>query len=232
MHGRAVSRRIHTIPVLSFRTVLRVGYDQTAYRSIRHEYRSRDYTLRKLGFNGSELGYDDYLNSRRWKDGGRALFQKSGRGKRCYVCGDPHYDVHHRTYKTLGRERLEHLIPLCRRHHMAVHTLAERLGRPLFYAHDVERLHYIHNRLGDHVAPMMERIAKARVTGKLGKLEAAPRLPIQFVVDDRYEDLLAQLSTERGESISLAVRFPGGVDAGQFELRQWDLLHPDQPATG
>lgn len=36
--------------------------------------------------------------------------------------GDGPYDLHHRTYVRLGCERLRDLVPLCRRHHEALHA--------------------------------------------------------------------------------------------------------------
>src|SRR4051794_33045723 len=112
------------MPARRFETFLKVTYDDAAFRSLRHEYNSRNFALRKIGFEGSELGYDSYLASPRWLTGGRATYARSSRPQRCYVCGDPKYEVHHRSYKSLGRERLNHLVALCRRHHSSVHTLA------------------------------------------------------------------------------------------------------------
>ena len=58
----------------------------------------------------------------------------------CVVCGCEWTlrsgDLHHRSYRRLGREDWRDLMPLCRPHHHAMHALLEadpawrRLGRP------------------------------------------------------------------------------------------------------
>jgi hypothetical protein len=47
--------------------------------------------------------------------------------RRCRMCGDRHYDLHHRTYRRLGCERLRDLVPLCHRHHQALHRIQRHL---------------------------------------------------------------------------------------------------------
>lgn len=44
------------------------------------------------------------------------------------MCWDPNVDLHHKTYKRLGEERLTDLLPLCRLHHDLAHDL-EQEGR-------------------------------------------------------------------------------------------------------
>lgn len=71
-----------------------------------------------------------YLASPRWamkKDAYRA----SGRPQACLMCGAERVDLHHRTYKRLGRERLTDLVPLCRTHHEAVHDFHAASGLTL-----------------------------------------------------------------------------------------------------
>jgi hypothetical protein len=64
--------------------------------------------------------YADYLASPHWQ-GLRVRYASSGRPKRCAVCHDPAYELHHRTYRRLGEERLDDLVPLCGRHHDELH---------------------------------------------------------------------------------------------------------------
>jgi hypothetical protein len=66
--------------------------------------------------------YLEYLKSEHWQET-RARFRASRLQQGCYVCGDPRVDLHHKTYKRLGNERLTDLLPLCRRHHEATHVL-------------------------------------------------------------------------------------------------------------
>jgi hypothetical protein len=41
--------------------------------------------------------------------------------QQCAVCWDPHVDLHHKTYRRLGEELLDDLVPLCRDHHDELH---------------------------------------------------------------------------------------------------------------
>lgn len=86
--------------------------------------------LKALGF----ANYRRYLLSPQWADT-RARYEASGRPQKCMVCHDPHYELHHRTYKHLGKERLDDLIPLCRDHHDQVHRQQE----PLWNGHGALR---------------------------------------------------------------------------------------------
>jgi hypothetical protein len=83
--------------------------------------------LKALGFKS----YRHYLlYSPAWQET-KERYEASGRPQKCMVCHDPHYELHHRTYKRLGRELLQDLIPLCRDHHDQVH----RQHEPLWNGH-------------------------------------------------------------------------------------------------
>lgn len=74
--------------------------------------------------------YRRYMESEEWE--ATKAWWRRHRGpkrRRCQVCHDRHYDLHHRTYDRLGDERLRDLVPLCRRHHQAVHRLERVLMR-------------------------------------------------------------------------------------------------------
>lgn len=64
--------------------------------------------------------YAAYLRSPHWRDVKRR-YRASKLPKKCKVCGEAMYDLHHRTYKRLGNERLADLVPLCRTHHQGLH---------------------------------------------------------------------------------------------------------------
>jgi len=66
--------------------------------------------LKKLGFNS----YKDYLKSDRWKKLKRKYLRE------CVVCGK-RAELHHRTYKRIGKEGKRDLISLCRQHHYFTH---------------------------------------------------------------------------------------------------------------
>ena len=70
--------------------------------------------------------YQRYLRSPQWQEKRRQLFLE--RGRLCESCGldmeelniEP--DVHHKTYATIYREKLEHLQVLCRKCHNKKHN--------------------------------------------------------------------------------------------------------------
>lgn len=66
------------------------------------------------------MDYHRYLRSKAWRKT-RQRYRESGLPQECAVCGDPRYELHHLTYRRLGRERLSDLQPLCRLHHCGVH---------------------------------------------------------------------------------------------------------------
>lgn len=68
------------------------------------------------------LDYREYIWSPAWTEVKRR-YRTSGLPQDCYICGADRVDLHHKTYKRLGRERLTDLLPLCREHHSAAHRL-------------------------------------------------------------------------------------------------------------
>ena len=80
----------------------------------------RNELLRKIGYTN----YQDYLKSEHWNDvKNRAKKSKllGGKNKKCSVCNKNFgLTLHHKTYKTLGKERLNHLCWLCFYHHELV----------------------------------------------------------------------------------------------------------------
>lgn len=71
-----------------------------------------------LGFRS----YEQYLQSDHWRQF-RQSYRRSNRPKRCSVCGTSEYELHHLTYKCLGRETADDVVPLCREHHRIVHAV-------------------------------------------------------------------------------------------------------------
>jgi hypothetical protein len=67
------------------------------------------------------MTYNQYLQSDHWKNV-KYRYWKSGLIKCCGVCGaKENLDLHHKSYKRIGNERLSDLIPLCRTHHYELH---------------------------------------------------------------------------------------------------------------
>jgi hypothetical protein len=75
---------------------------------------------RKQGYTVTGIPYADYIRSAEWAEVKRR-YRASKLPKKCVVCQNPNVDLHHKTYKRLGKEWLTDLAPLCRNHHTRVH---------------------------------------------------------------------------------------------------------------
>jgi hypothetical protein len=82
--------------------------------------------LKRLGFSS----YRDYLASPNWQRTRSRYYQSKLYKGRCYACGcsDKPLEIHHKSYKRLGWERLHDLVALCRECHQATHNFADRTG--------------------------------------------------------------------------------------------------------
>lgn len=78
--------------------------------------------------------YAAYIRSPEWQSVRQRYFASPGMPQFCMVCGSSAFDLHHMTYKRLGHERLSDLWPLCREHHLGVHTLMKEAGVDLAQA--------------------------------------------------------------------------------------------------
>ena len=91
--------------------------------------------LLKLGYHS----YSDYLSSKHWQEF-RAKYKASKRPQFCQVCGSKFIQLHHVTYEFLGREKLTHVVPLCRIHHVQVHEWLKTSGKiNVSYTHKAVR---------------------------------------------------------------------------------------------
>lgn len=76
--------------------------------------------LKLLGFRS----YQKYLQSPHWADLRRRFFSSKLFIGKCWCCGsNGPLQLHHRTYKRLGAERLTDLVTLCGDCHKVTHTL-------------------------------------------------------------------------------------------------------------
>ena len=72
--------------------------------------------------------YREYLQSEHWKDVKRRFRKSKLATGRCYICGSGgRLDIHHKSYKRLGKERLNDLIELCRDCHSMVHSYVKNV---------------------------------------------------------------------------------------------------------
>ena len=70
------------------------------------------------------MNYQDYLQSAHWKDV-KQRYYRSKFKKECFICGKKNLPLHlhHRTYKRLGKEKLNDLILLCENCHHLLHKM-------------------------------------------------------------------------------------------------------------
>lgn len=95
---------------------------------------SRD-QLERMGERLRILGHSDYTSYKRgawWQHFSTSVATPY---RNCYVCGRTGSDLHHTDYSTLGRERADDVVPLCREHHVATHRVHYGERRPLVSAH-------------------------------------------------------------------------------------------------
>lgn len=75
------------------------------------------------------MSYASYLQSDHWQHT-RERYRASRLKKGCYCCDalNVPLDLHHKTYKTIGHENLNHLCRLCRARHRLAHFIAREKG--------------------------------------------------------------------------------------------------------
>lgn len=72
------------------------------------------------------VNYLEYINSQAWQRT-RYRYRTSKLSQNCYCCerSDVPMDLHHKTYKSLGKENLNHLTKVCRSCHNMIHEIAK-----------------------------------------------------------------------------------------------------------
>jgi hypothetical protein len=70
--------------------------------------------------------YAEYLQSEHWQEVRRQYRASRKLPQTCVVCGNQRVDLHHLTYRRIGRERLTDLVPLCREHHDEAHEIRSK----------------------------------------------------------------------------------------------------------
>lgn len=88
----------------------------------------------------SREDYANYIASDAWREVKRR-YLRSKLPKLCYVCETANgpFDLHHRTYKNLGNERLMDLVLVCRDCHDAIHEIQRTNGWSLWRATKLAR---------------------------------------------------------------------------------------------
>ena len=74
--------------------------------------------------DGNNITYQEYLESDHWKDLRKRFWASKLHNRSCYVCGvKSGLQVHHKSYKRIGREKLHDLLLLCGGCHTETHKL-------------------------------------------------------------------------------------------------------------
>jgi hypothetical protein len=85
----------------------------------KNNYTKRNKRLRELGFSS----YSEYLKSDTWKTNKkRLLSSKRFREKKCFCGSTKSVCIHHITYKNIGNEKVQDVIPVCKFHHEMIHN--------------------------------------------------------------------------------------------------------------
>lgn len=84
------------------------------------------------------MSYKDYLKSKHWKDL-RIEYLNTDLPKKCLVCDNPNFQLHHRSYTRLGKERILDLIPLCGCCHKKIHDYIKLHNSKIQATHKVIR---------------------------------------------------------------------------------------------
>jgi len=88
----------------------------------------------------SRANYKQYITSNEWAKV-KKRYWNSKLPKECYVCGvlEGKKDLHHRTYKNLGNERLMDLVPVHRECHFDIHDFQKKTKKDLWKSTSVMR---------------------------------------------------------------------------------------------
>jgi 5-methylcytosine-specific restriction endonuclease McrA len=85
------------------------------------------------------MSYAQYLRSEHWLKL-RARYRASRRlPQKCLGCGNPRFELHHRSYQRVGHELLTDLVPLCRACHQKVHDIEATSRWPIQATHSILR---------------------------------------------------------------------------------------------
>lgn len=81
------------------------------------------------GFSQTFRSLAAYEASWMWRNS-KTRYRLSGAPVECFICGSPHFELHHRSYMYVGSERPSELVALCGDHHCLVERLVrERLAK-------------------------------------------------------------------------------------------------------
>ena len=132
-------------------------------RERKSPYQTRAARLEKFGF----ASYSDYLRSDHWRDLKHRFYASKLYHGHCDVCfRSLPLEIHHKSYKRLGAERLHDLIAVCRGCHEATHERHRTDSRTsLWKAHNKLRKRNL------KVIRMERAVAQSRATKAANRLD-------------------------------------------------------------
>ena len=106
-----------------------VGSNARNERIKRHQW---SYLTKYLRNN--EITYSEYLQTEHWKDVKKRFWSSKLHHGECQVCGaKTNLQVHHKTYKRIGKEHLNDLCLLCGNCHTKTHELDKRRTKGILW---------------------------------------------------------------------------------------------------
>jgi len=101
-------------------------------KSERIKQRQWDYLLDYL--REYKMTYQEYLQTPHWKDVRSRFWKSKLHNSRCYACGAiENLQVHHKTYKRIGKERLNDFVLLCGNCHKETHQIEKERPAGILY---------------------------------------------------------------------------------------------------
>lgn len=82
----------------------------------------------------NRITYAQYLQSEHWKDVRKRFWNSKLHNNSCYACGNKNnLQVHHKTYKRIGHEKLNDFLLLCDDCHKETHQIEKERPAGILY---------------------------------------------------------------------------------------------------
>ena len=95
----------------------------------------------------NNITYNQYLQTRHWKDTRKRFYKSKLCKHKCSSCGSTYkLNLHHKTYKRIGKERLSDLCLLCEECHKKVHNLSRNRKKLNLWKATKDLIHIMRNR--------------------------------------------------------------------------------------
>ena len=101
------------------------NFKESSKKKIKKKFKKKNKIQHK---KWTKKNYAEYLNSSHWFNFKRAYYKKHKRI--CSYCGSKvNIHLHHLTYKRIGKETFEDVVPLCKECHIAEHKMLKEEKR-------------------------------------------------------------------------------------------------------